>query len=369
MIYLDWAASAPMTPEALEELRRCAEELYANPGGLHAAAGRARAVIHRSRRVLAELLGAPDSAVYFCSGGTEANNWAIRCGAGREGGHLLIGACEHKSVLASAESMRERGFTVTLLYPDADGRYDPDRAEAALRPDTRLISLQAANNETGTIQDVAAIGEMAARHGVRVHCDAVQSFGHAALPLDRADLVSVTAHKLGGPRGIGCLAVPRGLPPEPLIRGGGQEGGLRAGTEDTAAIAAFAAAAAAACAGQEAERKRLTLLRREFRDMLSAAVPGVIFHESADGLPGILNCAFPGISGEELLMRLDLQGICASTGAACAAGDGAPSHVLLAMGCSEDEARRSVRFSMGRLTTRGELETAAAAVSRICRKK
>ena len=142
MIYLDWAASAPMYPDALEELRRCAEELYANPGGVHAAAGRARAVIQSSRRLLAELLGAPDSAVYFCSGGTEANNWAVRCGAGREGGHLLIGACEHKSVLESARSMRERGFEVTLLYPDAEGRYNPDRVEAAIRPDTRLISLQ-----------------------------------------------------------------------------------------------------------------------------------------------------------------------------------------------------------------------------------
>lgn len=369
MIYLDWAASAPMYPEALEELRRCAEELYANPGGVHAAAGRARAVIQSSRRLLAELLGAPDSAVYFCSGGTEANNWAVRCGAGREGGHLLIGACEHKSVLESARSMRERGFEVTLLYPDAEGRYDPDRVEAAIRPDTRLISLQAANNETGAVQDVAAIADAAAGHGVRFHCDAVQSFGHVPLPLGRADMVSVTAHKLGGPRGIGCLAVPRGLPPAPLIRGGGQEAGRRAGTENTAAIAAFAAAAARACAEQEAERERLTRLRAGFKSLLTEAAPGVVFHESADVLPGILNCAFPGLSGEELLMRLDLQGICVSTGAACAAAEGAPSHVLLAMGCSEDEARRSVRFSMGRLTTAGELETAAAAVARIVREK
>ena len=369
MIYLDWAASAPMYPEALEEMHRCASELYANPGGLHAAAGRARTVIHDSRRALARLLGVPDSAVYFCSGGTEANNWALRCGAGGEGGHLLIGACEHKSVLESAKAMKRRGFAVTLLYPDPDGRYDPDRAEAALRPDTRLISLQAANNETGTIQDTAFFAQLAHRHGVRFHCDAVQSFGHIRLPLDRADLVTVSAHKLGGPRGIGCLAAPHGAPPAPLIRGGNQEGGFRAGTEDTAAIAAFAAAAVKACAEQESELKRLTALRAEFRRMLSEAAAGVVFHESEQCLPGILNCAFPGMSGEEMLMRLDLRGICVSTGAACAAADSAPSHVLLAMGCSEDEARRSVRFSMGRLTTREELEVTAAAVADILREK
>lgn len=369
VIYLDWAASAPMYPEALEELCRCAREFCANPGALHAEAGRARAVIQRSRRVIAQLLNVPDCSVYFCSGGTEANNWAVRCGAGREGGHLLIGACEHKSVLESAKYMKSRGYTVTLLYPDALGRYDPDEAEAALRPDTRLISLQAANNETGAIQDVAAFAALAARHGVRFHCDAVQSFGHADLPLNAADMVSLSAHKLGGPRGIGALAVPRGLPPSPLIRGGSQEGGLRAGTEDTAAIAAFAAAAAKACAEAQAEEKKLTLLRSHFKSLLTAAVPGVVFHESTRVLPGILNCAFPGLSGEELLMRLDLMGICVSTGAACAAADGKPSHVLLAMGCSEEEARRSVRFSMGRQTTAEELETAAAAISRIVRER
>ena len=218
MIYLDWAASAPMRPEALEALCRFAREDYANPGGLHAASGRARAVIQRSRRTLAGLLGVPDSGLLFCSGGTESNNWAVRCGAGERGGHLLIGACEHKSVLESARQMKRRGFDVTLLRPDAHGRIDPAAAEAALRPDTRLISVQAANNETGTIQDIAALAELAGRHGVRFHCDAVQCFGHAALPLNRADLITVTAHKLGGPRGIGCLAVSRGLPPPPRGR-------------------------------------------------------------------------------------------------------------------------------------------------------
>ena len=249
MIYLDWAASAPMYPEALEELRRCAEELYANPGGVHAAAGRARAVIHGSRRILAELLGVPDSAVYFCSGGTEANNWAFQIAARHAPGHLLVGACEHKSVLESARALEASGFRITLLRPDAQGQYSPAAVESALHPDTRLLSIQAANNETGAVQDISALADLAHAHGVLFHCDAAQSFGHLPLPLHRADLVSLSAHKLGGPRGVGVLMIRQGLRAAPMIRGGGQELGLRSGTENTPAISAFALAASLACGG------------------------------------------------------------------------------------------------------------------------
>ena len=369
MIYLDYAASAPMMPEALAELSRCCAEDYANPGGLHREAGRARGLLHRSRIRLAELLGVPDRSVFFCSGGTEANNWAIRSGAGSAPGHLLIGACEHKSVLESAAALRTVGFSISFLQPDARGFYDPAAVEAALRPDTRLISIQAANNETGILQDVAAIAALASRRGIRYHCDAVQSFGHVSQPLREADLISLSAHKLGGPRGIGCLIVRQGLSLPPLIRGGGQELGLRSGTENTAGIASFAVAAEIACRELDAEQRRLRRLRGQFRALLSEAVPGVLFHEGAQMLPGIINCAFPGLSGEELLMRLDLKEICISTGAACASRDPAPSHVLLAMGCTDEEARRSVRFSLGRGTTLAELAQTAEAIAEIVRRK
>ena len=367
MIYLDYAASCPLFPQAAEEWKRCALEDFANPGGLHRASGQARALLHRSRKTLSSLLHVPDRSVFFCSGGTEANNWAVRCGAGSAPGHLLIGACEHKSVLESARAMEAAGFSVTLLRPDGQGQFSRSAVEAALRPDTRLLSLQAANNETGALQDVAAVAAIARRHGVVFHCDAVQSFGHVSLPLAEADLVSLSAHKLGGPRGVGCLLVRQGLSLPPLIRGGGQELGLRAGTEDVAAISAFALAACLACEEQEREAERVSALRRRLADRLREGIPGVVFHDSPRMLPGILNFSLPGLSGEELLMRLDLRGICISTGAACAASDPRPSHVLLAMGVSPEEARRSVRISLGRLNTAEEIEAAAAAVIRIHR--
>lgn len=368
MIYLDYAASCPLYPQAAEELKRCALEDFANPGGLHRAAGRCRALLQRSRRQLASLLDVPDRSVFFCSGGTEANNWAIRCGAGSAPGHLLIGECEHKSVLESARAMEAEGFSVTLLRPDRQGQFAPEAVEAAIRPDTRLLSLQAANNETGALQDVSALAAVARRHGVIFHCDAVQSFGHMSLPLAEADLVSLSGHKLGGPRGVGCLIIRQGLSLPPLIRGGGQELGLRAGTEDVAAISAFALAAALACEAQEREAERVGELRRLLTARLQDGIPGAVFHESPRMLPGILNFSLPGLSGEELLMRLDLRDICISTGAACAASDPKPSHVLLAMGISPEEARRSVRLSLGRLSTAEETETAAAAIIEIHRR-
>lgn len=369
MIYLDYAASSPLYPEAAQELLRCSEEDFSNPGGLHRPAGRARALIHRSRRELARLLEVPDRSVFFCSSATEANNWALRCAAGQGPGHLLIGACEHKSVLESAKALRARGFDLTLLRPDSRGFYAPETVEAAIRPDTRLLSIQAANNETGAVQDVAALSEIAARRHVLYHCDAAQSFGHISLPLHRADLITLSSHKLGGPRGAACLVARQGLSPAPLLYGGGQELGLRAGTENTAAISAFAVAAELACREQAGEEARIRALRLRFAELLRQAVPGVVFHDSGRMLPGILNCALPGLSGEELLMRLDLREICISTGSACASADAAPSHVLLAMGCSEEEALRSVRFSLGRLTTPAEIEAAAAALAEICGKK
>jgi len=367
MIYLDYAASAPPYPEAIAEMSLVALEAYGNPGGLHRASETARGILQESRKKIAQALGAAEYEVFFTSGGTEANNWAVQLGCRLgKGKTILVGATEHKSVLQPALAMKQLGYRVELLYPDKTGRIPPETVRSAITADTALLCIQAVNNETGTLQDIGEISRIARSCHVPFLCDAVQSFGHLALPLNCADYVTLSAHKFGGPRGVGCLIARQNCLPQPLIHGGGQELGLRSGTENLPGIAAMTLAAELSCAALGEEQNRLSALTSLLLAGLREAEPGLTVNgDPICGHPGILNCRFPGISGEELTAKLDRKGICVSPGAACGARDPKPSHVLLAMGRSEAYARESIRFSPGRNTTEEEILRTVAAVKEI----
>lgn len=367
MIYLDYAASSPVYREALELMTELMMDNPANPGGLHSAANRSRALLSRSRKTLAALLGVRAEELYFTSGGTESNNWAVKEGCKIKGKrHILLSAAEHSSVINSARYMERQGYELTFVNPGRDGRVSMEALERAIRPDTGLVCLQAVNNETGVIQDIDSASRICRRYGALLMCDAVQGFGHVSLPLEKADLISLSAHKLGGVRGVGALVVRRPNVIAPLIHGGGQEFTLRSGTENVPAIAAFAKAAELSCASLEEESARLENLSSLFVSRLRAAVPEMeINGAGAPRHPGIVNCFFPGTNAEELVLKLDMKGICVSPGAACAAREKGASHVIVSMGLGETRAKSSLRFSFGRLSTGKELETAAEALAGI----
>ena len=371
LIYLDYAASAPPYEEAMQDMLRTALSQFANPGAVHAAGAQARSILHAARRTLAECLNVRPQEIFFTSGGTEANNWAVKLGCrSGERRHIVSSSIEHKSVLESLRHMQTQGYEVTFVDPAPDGCVSPAAVEAALRPDTALVCVQAVNNETGAEQDVAAMAELAKSRGVRYLCDSVQSFGHVRQELHRADFISISAHKLGGPRGVGCLVVRYPNIIAPFIDGGGQEQGRRSGTENVPGIAGFAKAAQLSLQEQDAQNVRLRALAAQLLEGLGQVCPGMTLHaEQSPRHPGILNCRFPGITAEEMVVRLDLKGICVSPGAACAAQDPSPSHVLLAMGLQETAARESVRFSLGRLTTEQEIARTVQAVGEILRER
>ena len=371
MVYLDYAAHFPMSRAVSDKMLELMQLELGSPGGIHSAAAEARGIVQRSRRELAELLNVRPQELFFTSGGTESNNWAMKCALRATGRrHMIVSAAEHKSVPEAAGAMEKEGFAVTYIKPDGSGLVNIDSIAAAIRPDTGLISVQSVNNETGVVQDIEAIAALAKSRRILFHCDAVQSFGHCPQPHERADLLSLSAHKLGGPAGVGLLVMRQPLLLPPLIHGGGQELGLRSGTENVAGIAAFALAARLSCRDMEAEQKRLSALTERFEAMLRAAVPGVeINGAAAPRRPGIVSCYFPGMSSEELVTRLDMRGICASPGAACSARDAAPSHVLLSMGLGRERAAGSVRFSMGRDTDMEALSRTALALGEIFGKR
>lgn len=365
MIYLDYAASAPPYPQAAERMQQVMLESFANPGAIHAAGSQARRILQESRRTLARLLNVREQEIFFTSGGTEANNWAVRLGLpGKK--HIVAAATEHKSVLEPLRQLEKQGYAVTYMAPDPDGRIPVDTVAKAITAETGLLCVQAVNNETGVIQDVAGLSELAKKRGIPYFCDAVQSFGHVRQNLHKASIISLSSHKLGGPRGMGCLVVRYPNFPAPMIRGGGQELGKRSGTENVPGAAGFVLAAEMAMAELDTEAARLRALTDSLEKKLKEIAPNMVINgENAPRHPGIVNCRFPGITGEEMAVRLDLKGICVSPGAACGARDGAPSHVLLAMGQTEQLSREAVRFSLGRLTTPEEVDAAAQAIAEI----
>lgn len=367
MIYLDYAASSPPFPEVMDLMSRTALECFGNPSALHQAGADARQVLQKSRRALARLLSVRPEEIIFTSGATEANNWAVKAGCLRTGKrHIVCAATEHPSVLEAVKAMERVDFSVTWLKPDAQGRISPEDAAAAMTPATALLCVQAVNNETGVMQDVAGFAAAARKAGALYLCDGVQSFGHTRQELHRADLITLSAHKLGGPRGVGCLVIrqPHHLPP--LIHGGGQEFSLRSGTENIPGIAGFALAAQISARQLDKEIHRLQQLTDRLRQGIQEIVPEAEFAgDEAVRHPGIFFCRVPGITGEEMVIRLAEEGICASPGSACGAGNSTPSHVLLAMGYPPKEASEFFRLSPGWNTTAAEIEQTLTVIRQI----
>jgi cysteine desulfurase len=377
--YLDYAASAPLRPEALAAMLPFLERPVANPSSQHAAGRAARGAVETAREQVAALVGAAPSQVVFTSGGTEADNLAVKGTVlARERGarHLVASAVEHHAVLDAAESAAaELGGELDLVPVDPAGRVDLDALEASLRPGrTALVAVMAANNEVGTGQPVAEAAALAHQAGAVLLCDAVQAAGVPGLDLGAvgADLVALAAHKLGGPTGVGALVVRHGLDLRPLVHGGGQERGLRSGTLPVAALAGFGAAAAVAAAGRAAHAHRLARLRARLLAGLRAAEPALTVNGDQAGgldgpadprsLPGLLSVRFPGRRAEDLLLLLDRAGVACSAGSACASGAVTASHVLLAMGRTPSEARETIRFSLGWGSTDADVDEAVAAV-------
>jgi len=362
-IYLDYAASAPVSAEVAEAMRAAGEDAGFNPSSLHAEGRRARALLDAARDAVAASLGARRSEITFTGSGTEANHLALTGVVRALGwkGHVVASAVEHHAVLRATDELREIGCEVTIVPVDRDGRVDPEQFSAALRDDTVIASVMYANNEIGTVQPVEELAAIARARGVVFHSDAVQAA--AWLPLDTAtlgvDLLSLSAHKLHGPKGAGVLFVRTGTPIAAAVPGGGQEFGRRSGTENLAGIAGTAAALKRAAEGRVANSPRVTSLRERLEAGLAASIPGVRINGSgAARLPSIVSATFPGVDSESLLARLDLAGVAVSAGSACTSGALEPSHVLSALGTGTSDA--TIRFSLGVPTTLEEIDRVTA---------
>ncbi|BFM23026.1 cysteine desulfurase family protein [Microbacterium sp. che218] len=348
-LYLDNAATTPVRPEVLEAMTPYLTRYFGNPSSHHEVGEAAASALDDARRRVASVLGMRPGDVLFTSGGTESNNAAIKgivLGSGRR--HLVTTAIEHESVLASADYLhRLHGVEVAHAPVDETGTLTPDVLAAALRDDTALVSVGYANNEIGTVQDVAALATVAHARGVPLHLDAVQAAGWLPLSGTGADAVTIAGHKIGAPKGTGILAVRGRLPFEPLLHGGGQERGRRSGTPDVAGAVGIATALTLAEAERAEEAARVGALRDAFVARVLALVPTArVTGHPAHRLPGTASFVFPGTNGETVLLELERHGIVSSSGSACAAGSGEASHVLLAIGVDHDEARTAVRFTL-----------------------
>jgi len=365
-LYLDYNAGTPLAPRVLAAMSECLSGMPGNPSSTHQFGRAARARLDRAREQVAALVGAHASQVIFTSGGTEANNLALHAvTAGRTPGHLAVSAIEHPSVLEAARALQKSGWRLDLIEPDGNGRITVEALRRVLKPDTRLVSVMLANNETGVIQPIAELAACARAAGAVMHTDAVQAAGKVPVDFEAtgAQLMTLSAHKLYGPKGAGALIVDKALELEPLLYGGGQERGLRAGTENIAAIVGFGVAAELAGEAREAEAVRQAELRDYLQAGLKSHAQITVFAESTQRLPNTLQFAVAGLDGETLLMQLDKAGIAVSSGSACASGKSEPSHVLLAMGVDPELARGAVRVSLGRETTRQDIDTLLGAIA------
>ena len=370
MIYADNAATTRLSEEALQAMLPWLGEQYGNASTLYKLGRESHKALEAARKEMARGIQAQPMEICFTSGGTESDNWALKgtmhklAAAGKT--HLITSAIEHHAILHSCKALEKEGFAVTYLPVSSEGVVDPEAVRAAIRPETGMVSIMYANNETGVIQPVAEIGSICREAGVIFHTDAVQAAG--ALPIDvraqKIDLLSMSAHKFHGPKGIGILYCRRSAVPGTYMDGGDQERGHRAGTENVAAIVGMAAAFSQTLAEQQEKADRL----RRLRDCVEQGllqIPGSRRNGSReDRLPGTLNVAFDGIDGQSLLMELDLQGIAASAGSACNSGSMTPSHVLLAMGLPYRMAHGSLRLSFGRYNREEEAEEIVRAVTR-----
>ena len=367
-IYADHAATTAMSEAAIAAMTQCMREEYGNPSSLYRIGQQAKETLENARQEIAAVINAEPREIYFTSGGSEADNQAIRsaalAGKGKGKNHIISTAFEHHAVLHTLEQLKTEGFEVTLLDVHTNGVVRPEEVEAAIRPETCLVTVMTANNEIGTIQPIREIGEICRARKVPFHTDAVQAVGPLDIDVkaENIDYLSASAHKFHGPKGVGFLYARKGLPLLPLINGGAQEKGKRAGTENLPGIVGMAAALKESVSERDAEAARLTVLR----DRLIAGL-NEIPHSSLNGdaekrLPGNVSFCFEGIEGESLLLLLDEKGISASSGSACTSGSLDPSHVLLAIGRVHDVAHGSLRLTLGRENTPEDVDEIIAAV-------
>lgn len=361
-IYLDNAATTKTRPEVVEAMLPYFSELYGNPSSVYEFSNPSKEAIAGARETIARTIGAKTNEIYFTAGGTESDNWAIKATAEAyrsKGNHIITSKIEHHAVLHTCEYLESRGFLVTYLDVDENGVVKLEELKKAIRPETILISIMFANNEIGTIQPVKEIGKIAHEHGIIFHTDAVQAFGHVPIQVDEygIDMMSASGHKVNGPKGIGFLYIRSGLKTRSFMHGGAQERKRRGGTENVPGIVGFGKAAQMAVDTMEARAKQETELRDYLIDRVMKEVPYVRLNgHRTDRLPNNVNFAFQFIEGESLLIMLDMEGICGSSGSACTSGSLDPSHVLLAIGLPHEIAHGSLRLSLGEETTREDID-------------
>jgi cysteine desulfurase len=367
-VYLDHNATTPLHPDVLSAMLPFLGERFGNPSSVHGWGREARQALEASRQGVARVLGVADKdCIVFTGGGTEANNLALTGVLGARTGrprHLIVSAVEHHAVLHTADHLERQGCAVTRLSVAREGVLDPDDVRRAIRPDTVLVSLMHANNETGVLFPIAEVAKVCRERGVLFHTDAIQSFGKIPVDVEALgiDLLSISGHKIHGPKGIGALYVRRGTKMVPVIHGGWQERSRRGGTENVAGAIGLASAATLLHADLEEAGRRIAGLRDRLESALLATGGVLPNGHRQRRLPHVSSLAFSGAEAESLVLALDLQGIGVSSGAACSSGAAEPSHVLLAMGYSPEHVRSSVRFSLGRWTSSQEVEYVAAAV-------
>ena len=371
LIYLDNAATTKTAPEVVEAMLPYFSEYYGNPSSVYEFASVSKQAVSDSRAVIAKALGASENEIYFTAGGSESDNWAMKAAAEAyrtKGRHIITTKIEHHAILHTAQYLEKEGYEVTYLDVDENGLVKLDQLKAAIRPDTILISVMFANNEIGTIEPIREIGEIAHEHGILFHTDAVQAFGQIPIQVDEyhIDMLSASGHKLNGPKGIGFLYIRKGVKIRSFIHGGAQERKRRAGTENVPGIVGLGKAVERAMATME-ER---TSKERELRDYLMNRVMKEVPYTRVNGhrttrLPNNANFSFQFIEGESLLILLDMEGICGSSGSACTSGSLDPSHVLLAIGLPHEIAHGSLRLTLGEDTTKEDIDYVVEAIKKI----
>ena len=371
IIYLDNAATTKAAPEVVKAMLPYFSEHYGNPSSIYSLGTESKKAVSGVRESIAKSLGAATNEIYFTAGGSEADNWAIKATAeayAQKGKHIITSAIEHHAVLHTCEYLEKRGFEVTYVGVDENGILKLDELEKAIRPDTILISVMFANNEIGTIQPIKEIGRIAKEHGVLFHTDAVQAYGQLPINVDeyQIDMLSASAHKLNGPKGIGFLYIRKGLKTRSFIHGGAQERSRRAGTENVPGIVGLGAASARAFSRMEEKTKKEIELRDYLIRRIEEEVPYCRLNgDRTRRLPNNVNFSFRFVEGESLLIMLDMRGICASSGSACTSGSLDPSHVLLAIGLPHEIAHGSLRLTLSEENTKEELDTTVEAIKEI----
>ena len=371
MIYLDNAATTKTAPEVVDAMLPYFSEYYGNASTIYSLGAESKKAMDHARQTIADSLGAKPEEIYFTAGGSESDNWALKATAeayASKGKHIITTKIEHHAILHTCEYLEKRGFEITYLNVDRDGLISLDELKAAIRPDTILISVMFANNEIGTIEPIAEIGEIAKEHGVLFHTDAVQAYAQVPIHVDEMhiDMLSASGHKLNGPKGIGFLYIRKGVKIRSFVHGGAQERSRRAGTENIPGIVGLGAAVERAMRIMDSKTRK----EIELRDYLIGRLDNEIPHCWLNGhrtkrLPNNINFSFLFIEGESMLIMLDMKGICASSGSACTSGSLDPSHVLLAIGLKHEEAHGSLRLTLSEDSTKEEMDIVAEEVKKI----